>query len=132
MFTWNRLTVLIAAVALIGIDLASKSLPAAEAAAAATTVSQEEQALTDRVNELFSRYSTSDQDVVLAMMDQRFVILGSDFNVEARSPAELKWLMSRDFSQWNTASFSDLRDLDLRIGSDLATAHFKFTFTAAQ
>jgi hypothetical protein len=83
-----------------------------------------------RVNELLTRYEANDQAAVVAMLDNPVTILGSDFREAARSPVELKELMSRDFGQWGQAKFSDLRDLDIRVSETLATAFFTFTFSA--
>ena len=37
--------------------------------------------------------------------------------------------MDRDFQQWGTAAFSDVRDMDVRVGNDLATAIFTVNFS---
>jgi hypothetical protein len=43
---------------------------------------------------------------------------------------KLRALMSRDLSQWKSASFSDVRNEDVRSSGTLATAFFVVTFSA--
>jgi len=91
-----------------------------------------EKAVTQRVDLLLSRYARNDQVGVVAMLDPgRFVMLGTNFNEKMSTPAELRSQMDHDFSAWGSAAFTDVRDMDVRVGSDLATAVFTLTFSAA-
>lgn len=90
-----------------------------------------ERAVTQRVDLLLSRYARNDQVGVVAMLDpQRFVMLGTNFNERMSSPSELRSQMDRDFSAWGSVAFTDVREMDVRVGSDLATAMFTITFSA--
>ena len=89
-----------------------------------------EKAVKQRVDLMLSRYARNDQVGVVDMLDpQRFTLLGTNFNEKVSSPSELRSLMDRDFQQWGTASISDVRDMDVRVGNDLATAMFTMTFS---
>jgi hypothetical protein len=101
-------------------------LPAQASQAAA------EKEILGRVNELLMHYAANNQDAVVAMLDNPITILGSDFHTSARSPIELRELMRRDFGQWVKASFTDVREVDIRTSDTLATATFIFTFTTSQ
>jgi hypothetical protein len=88
-----------------------------------------EQEIRQRVDSLLYRYSQNDQPGVIAMLDpQRFTISGSMLSEVVRTPDELRALMSRDFAQWKSATFSDVRDFDVRSDDTLATAFFVFTY----
>ena len=117
-------------VCLIGVVLllaACVSAPAARPVDPAAA----EKAVTQRVDLLLSRYARNDQVGVIALLDpQRFTMLGTNFNEKVSSPAELRSMMDRDFQQWGTAAISDVRDMDVRVGNDLATAVFTLTFSA--
>jgi hypothetical protein len=90
-----------------------------------------EKAVTQRVDLLLSRYARNDQVGVVAMLDPvRFVMLGTNFNERMSTPAELRSQMDHDFSAWQSVAFTDVRDMDVRVGSDLATAVFTMTFSA--
>jgi hypothetical protein len=89
-----------------------------------------EKEVVGRVQELLKKYEANDQDAVVAMLDKQFTLLGTSFNEQVRTPAELRELMRRDFEQWGKATFSDLRDIDVRVGRELATVYFVFTFAA--
>jgi hypothetical protein len=84
-----------------------------------------------RVDSLLYRYANNDQAGVLAMLDpQRLLILGSNLNEVVRTPDELRAFMSRDFTQWQSAKFTNVRDVDLRTEGALATAYLVFDFSA--
>ncbi len=90
-----------------------------------------EKAVKQRVDLLLSRYARNDQVGVVAMLDpERFVMLGTNFNEKMSSPSELRSQMDHDFSAWGSVAFTDVRDMDVRVGSDLATAMFTMTFSA--
>jgi hypothetical protein len=87
--------------------------------------------LRQRVDSLLYRYSNNDQPGVLAMLDpQRLLILGSNLNEVVHTPDELRAFMSRDFAQWQSAKFTNVRDVDLRTDGALATAYLVFDFSA--
>jgi hypothetical protein len=89
-----------------------------------------EAAVKQRVDLLLSRYARNDQVGLIALLDpQKFTMLGTNFNEKISSPAELRSMMDRDFQQWQTVSITDVRDMDVRVGSDLATAVFAMTFS---
>jgi len=82
-----------------------------------------------RVQELLDRYAANDQAGVINMLDpEGFTIFGSDISEVVRSAEQLRQLMSDDFRLWGTARFSDVREVDVRVGDDLATAHFVASF----
>ncbi|HET9863296.1 MAG TPA: nuclear transport factor 2 family protein [Steroidobacteraceae bacterium] len=90
-----------------------------------------EQEIRLRVDSLLYRYSQNDQPGVIAMLDPAgFTISGSALREVVRTPDELRALMSRDFSRWKSATFSDVRDFDVRADGSLATAFFVFTYAA--
>jgi hypothetical protein len=90
-----------------------------------------EKAVKQRVDLLLSRYSRNDQVGVVAMLDpERFMMLGTNFDERMSSPSQLRSQMDRDFSTWRSVAFTDVRDMDVRVGSDLATAVFTITFAA--
>jgi hypothetical protein len=104
-------------------------------AACATTRSPQADEVTraavmQRVIELLHRYEQNDQAGVVAMLDKNQVtILGSAISEKITAPAQLQAMMTRDFSQWKTAKFSDIRDVDVRVSEDLATAYFMASFS---
>jgi len=92
-----------------------------------------EQEIMKRVDSLLYRYSQNDQPGVLAMLDpDRLTVFGSNLTEIIRSSDQLRGLMTRDFEQWGSASFSDVRDVDVRVEGNLATAYFVLTFSAAR
>ena len=101
-------------------------------AAQGAELSAKDKEILARSYELLNRYQANDQAGVLAMLDERFLLQGTNFNENIRTPAELRELMSRDFMQWGSARFFDLREVDVRREGKLATAYFVFTFKAAQ
>ncbi len=91
-----------------------------------------EREITERVRLLLDRYARNDEARVVAMLDpERFVLLGTNFSEKITSSTELRAFMDRDFEQWKTASFKDVRDFDVRTSGTLATANFVFTFEPA-
>ena len=90
-----------------------------------------EQELIQRVQLLLDRYARNDQAGVVAMLDsERLTILGTSFEEKVKSPSELRSLMDRDFAQWQTARFTDVRDVDVRGDGSLATVYFITTWQA--
>jgi len=90
-----------------------------------------EREIMQRVDSLLYRYSQNDQAGVLAMLDpERFTIFGSAQSEVIHTTEEMRGLMSRDFAQWQTATFSDVRQVDVRSDGTLATAYFTVTFSA--
>jgi hypothetical protein len=99
--------------------------------AAKADPSAAEAALRQRVDSLLYRYANNDQPGVLAMLDpQRLLILGSNLNEVVHTPDELRAFMSRDFAQWQSAKFTNVRDVDMRTDGALATAYLVFDFSA--
>jgi hypothetical protein len=89
-----------------------------------------EKEIRQHVDSLLYRYSQNDQPGVLAMLDPTgFTISGSDLSEVVRTPEQLRALMSRDFSQWKSATFSEVRDFDVRADDALATAFLVFTYS---
>jgi hypothetical protein len=85
-----------------------------------------------RAQLLLDRYSRNDQAGVVAMLDPGyFTLLGTNLNEKVASQSELRTFMDRDFAQWQSASFTDLRDVDVRSDGTLASAWFVVTFKAA-
>ena len=104
----------------------------ATAAGKADSAPADEQVM-QRVHLLLDRYARNDQAGVIAMLDpERITILGTGFDEKVSSPADLRVLMDRDFAQWQSATFTDIRDVDVRTHGKLATAFFVVTFSAAQ
>jgi hypothetical protein len=87
-----------------------------------------EKEVLQRVTELLRRYQSNDQAGVVEMLAPRFTILGSNLNVDVRSPVELRALMNQDFAQWGRASFEDIRNIDIRTGDSMATVFFHVNF----
>jgi hypothetical protein len=103
----------------------------------ATTASQPAAAgegeVMQRAQLLLDRYARNDQAGVVAMLDpERVTILGTGFDETVKTVADLRALMDRDFAQWQSAKFTDVRDVDVRSDGTLATAFFTVTFSAAQ
>ena len=88
----------------------------------------EEARVQARVQELLNKYEANDQAGVVALLDTKITILGSALAETVHTPDQLKALMSRDFGQWGKARFTDVRGMDVRVGEDLATAWFLFSF----
>jgi hypothetical protein len=84
-----------------------------------------------RVQELLNKYEANDSAGVIALLDPKITILGSSLRETIRTPEQLKALMARDFGQWGKARFTDVREMDVRIGGELATAWFLFSFQLA-
>jgi hypothetical protein len=92
-----------------------------------------EAAVMQRAQLLLDRYARNDQAGVIAMLDpERVTLLGTGFDEKVTSAAELRALMDRDFAQWQTAQFTEVRDADVRIHGAMATAYFVVTFSAAR
>jgi hypothetical protein len=92
-----------------------------------------EQEVMQRARLLLDRYGRNDQAGVVAMLDPaRFTLLGTGPNERVTTTGDLRGLMDRDFAQWQSAKFTDVRDVDVRSDALLATAHFTVTFAAAQ
>lgn len=91
----------------------------------------DQKAVMQRVETLLYRYGANDQPGVMAMLDpQGFTVFGSNMAEFVRTPDQLRALMNRDLSQWKSASFTDLRNADVRSSGTLATAFFVVTFSA--
>lgn len=84
-----------------------------------------------RVKDFMNRYEQNDQDGVMAMVDKREITVIAGPGEKVTSIDGFRAFMTRNFQQWQTARFTDIRDLDVRVGKDLATAYFLFTFAAA-
>lgn len=124
MRTFTRV-VLVAAVLMISACASAPKAAVSDSAAA-------EKEITQRVQVLLERYSRNDQEGVVAMLDpDRFVVLGTNFNEKITSAAGLRDFMARDFAQWGSARFKDVREFDVRTDGTLATANFVFTFEPA-
>jgi len=92
-----------------------------------------DQEVMQRVQLLLDRYARNDQAGVVAMLDPSGItILGTQFEEKIKSPSDLRALMDRDFSQWKTAKFSDVRDVDVRSDGTLATAFFLMNWQAGE
>jgi ketosteroid isomerase-like protein len=97
-------------------------------AQAASVDDEARAAILVRVKEFLNLYERNDQGGVVAMIDAReFSILG-DTGERFTTTEQLKGMMARSFGNWVEPKFTDLRDVDVRVGKDLATAHFLFTF----
>ena len=115
------------------LPLAALCLLAACAAAPATKSSADEEAhIQARVQDLLNKYSANDQAGIAALLDPQLTILGSQINEKIRTPEQLKSLMTSDFSHWGSARFTSVRDMDVRVGKDLATAYFLMSFQAGE
>jgi hypothetical protein len=91
-----------------------------------------EPAIMQRAQLLLDRYARNDQAGVIALVDpERLTIIGTGVDEVVKSPADLRALMDRDFKQWQSATFTDMREMDVRSNGNLATAHFLVTFAAA-
>jgi hypothetical protein len=90
-----------------------------------------EKEVLQRAELLLDRYSRNDQAGVVALLDaERFHLVGTGFGETIATPAELRALMERDFSQWGSASFKDIRDVDVRSDGRTGTVYLTFTFAA--
>ena len=84
-----------------------------------------------RVQEFLKAYADDDQDAVLRMVDNGgFSVYGSDISEFVESSAELKQMMSDDFTLWGSAKFGTVKSMDIRVGGHLATAIFNVPFSA--
>jgi len=92
-----------------------------------------EKEIMQRVDALLYRYSQNDQAGMLALLDpQHFTIRGADLPEVIDTPDELRDLMSRGFAQWGASKYADVRDVDVRVGGELATAFFVFNWTLGE
>lgn len=115
------------------LPVAAACLVSACATAPASKSSVDEEAhVTARVQELLNKYEANDQAGVVALLDTKVLILGSSLAETIRTPEQLKALMARDFNQWGKARFTDVRGMDVRVGKDLATAWFMFSFQVGE
>jgi hypothetical protein len=111
--------------------ICSIAMLSACATTAGRTNPDSEQQVMQRAQLLLDRYARNDQAGVIALLDpERITILGTGFNEKVQSAADLRALMDRDFAQWQSAKFTDVRDVDLRSDGALATAYFTVTFSA--
>jgi hypothetical protein len=86
--------------------------------------------LLSRVQRLLDVYAANDRSRVFSMVDRdEFTAYGSDLAEVVQDTAGLKHLMDDDFALWRTAGFGTLTDVDVRMGSDLATAFFNVPFS---
>jgi hypothetical protein len=97
-------------------------------APAAKSSADDEAHVVARVHDLMNKYEANDQAGVVALLDTKITILGSAPTESFHSADEIKALMTRDFGQWGKARFTDIRAMDVRVGRDLATAWFVFSF----
>jgi hypothetical protein len=110
---------------LILLTACASTPPAAKVDAAAA-----EKEIMQRVDSLIARYSQNDQAGVLAMLDpDGFVILGTTPAEVFRTPDEVRGLMSGVFAQFKSASYTDVRQIDVRSDGTLATAFFTVNFS---
>lgn len=107
-------------------------LSACASAPSATSSAREESRVTARVQELLNRYEANDAAGVIALLDTKITILGSDLTETIHTPEQLKALMSRDFAQWGKARFTNVHDMDVRVGADLAAAWCVFSFQVGE
>jgi len=115
------------------LPLAAACLISACATSPATKSTADEEARIEaRVQDLLNKYSANDQAGIAALLDPQLTILGSQINEKIRTPEQLKALMTSDFRQWGSARFTSVRDMDVRVGNDLATAYFLMSFQAGQ
>ena len=120
----SRLTI----IAFISLLPACATTSAPPAAAPSALVARA--AVMTRLQDFMNRYEQNDQAGVIALLDKReFTILGGSIMEKARTPDEVKALMTRSFEMWKSARFTDIRDIDPRVGTDLATVSFLFSFT---
>ena len=103
-------------------------MSACATAPSARSTAAEEARVTARVQELLNKYEANDQAGVIALLDTKITILGSALTETMHSPEQLKALMTRDFSQWGKARFTNVHDMDVRVGNDLAPAWLVFSF----
>lgn len=90
----------------------------------------ERRSVAKHVDALLRSYAANDVDAVVALLDDDFVLYGSDVKEVVRTRDQLRQLMADDFLLWRTASFGELTDLDVRVQGTLATAHFHAPFSA--
>lgn len=96
-----------------------------------SALARERSELEARVAQLLAAYAANDQEAVVRMLDPAdFTMFGSDLSEVVRSPGELRQLMSDDFALWTSATLGPVRDLDVRIHGNLATAFFHAPFSA--
>jgi len=107
-------------------------MSACASAPAAKSSARDEARIAARVQELLNKYEADDQAGVLALLDSKITILGSSLTETIHTPEQLKALMSRDFGQWGKTRFTNVHDMDVRIGDDLATAWLVFSFQVGE
>lgn len=106
-------------------------LTAKSAYAGPVTANMERVQIEARVQALLTAYAADNQDAVLRLVDTRaFSFYGSDISEFAHTAAELKQMMTDDFKLWHTARFGKIRNLDIRMSRDLASAFFNVPFSA--
>jgi hypothetical protein len=113
--------------ALVGLVLLVSACASAPPVAKVDPAAAEKEIM-KRVDSLLYRYSQNDQPGMLALLDQRFVIMGSGPAELIDTRDKLQAFMSNDFAQWGVAKYSDVRNVDVRVGDDLATAYFTLTW----
>src|SRR6185503_2326981 len=92
-----------------------------------------EKEIMQRVDSMLTRYSRNDQAGMVALLDpQHFTITGADLPEVIDTPDKLRALMNGAFAQWGVAKYSDVRDVDVRVGGDLATAFFVLNWTLGE
>jgi len=101
-------------------------------APSAKSIADEQAHVQARVQDLLNKYASNDQAGVIALLDSHFLMLGSQVSEKITTPEQLKSLMTSDFNQWGSARISSIRDMDVRVGSDLATAYFLMSFQAGE
>jgi hypothetical protein len=110
--------------------LAASISPPTAAATAAAGDDAAHATITARLKDFMNRYEQNDQDGVVALIDKsEFTMLGGP-GEKVTDAAGLKAFMTRNFQQWQAARFTDIRDIDIRVGKDVATAWYQFTFAA--
>jgi ketosteroid isomerase-like protein len=120
----SGLAVLVAAVmALSGCMAVAPAEPGRLAIDARATV-------VNQVDQLLKSYAANDVAAVLGLLDDDFVLYGSDVKEVVRTREQLRQLMADDFLLWRTASFGAVTDLDVRVEGSLASAHFHAPFSA--
>jgi ketosteroid isomerase-like protein len=87
--------------------------------------------LEGRIQELLSAYAANRSAQVVAMLDTKgWVVFGSDVAEIVRSNSALLEMMRADFALWKTATFANIRDLNIQTDGALASAMFHVDFSA--
>ncbi|HET7922899.1 MAG TPA: nuclear transport factor 2 family protein [Gammaproteobacteria bacterium] len=117
-------------IAAIGMVLSLSLATAGCASHAAVTAQNERAAIETQVHALLTAYQADDQNAALKLVDSgQFSVYGSDISEFVQTTAGLRQMMSDDFKLWHSAKFGPVKDLDIRIGHDLATAFFNIPFS---